>query len=126
MIPILAVGMMWIYFCKRAIILKYSVKIPADEGLNESIIGFIPLILLGHSFFSVWSHTAEGVFQSGAPILSLDIDLFGDSTIDRIFDDALILGEAVFFIIVVIIDYTLISFFGWLRNCCKDDLEVPI
>ena len=37
-----------------------------------------------------------------------------------VYDDALILGEAVFFVVVLIIDYTLISFFGWLRSCCKD------
>ena len=30
MLPLLCLGMAWTYLCKRAIVLKYSVKIPAD------------------------------------------------------------------------------------------------
>ncbi len=30
MVPVLAAGMLWIYVCKRTIVVKYSIKIPAD------------------------------------------------------------------------------------------------
>ena len=30
MVPLLALGMAWTYLCKRTIVTKYSVKIPAD------------------------------------------------------------------------------------------------
>ena len=34
MVPVLAIGMIVIYICKRAIVVKYSIKIPADDTLN--------------------------------------------------------------------------------------------
>lgn len=102
MIPLLAIGMMWIYVCKRAIVVKYSIKIPADETLNESLINFIPFVILAHACFSVWSHTSPGIFSAGSPLINLDFTFFkGD--IDRIFKDAIILGEAAFMIVVIIL-----------------------
>lgn len=121
MAPVLAVGMLWIYICKRAIVVRYSVKIPADETLNESVINFFPFIILFHACFSVWSHTTPGVFASDAPLFSLDLAIFGND-LDRMFGDAVILAEAVLVAALIILDYTLVSFVGWLQNCCKDDL----
>lgn len=34
LIPIYALGLILTYFCKRTMILKYSLKIPADHRLN--------------------------------------------------------------------------------------------
>jgi len=91
MIPILTVGMAWTYFWKRAIVVKYSIKLPADESLNESVINTIPFIILFHSLFSVWSHTSGAIFASDAPIFSINITPFNHS-IDRIFNDGVILA----------------------------------
>ena len=91
MIPLLTLGMAWTYLCKRAIVVNYSVKIPADESLNESVINLIPFIILFHSFFSIWSHTPSGFFTSGAVPLSWSITFFNNS-VDRIFSDLIMLG----------------------------------
>jgi len=121
MIPLLTLGMIWTYICKRAIIVKYSVKIPADETLNEAVINIIPVIIFLHNLFSVWSHTA-GIFTAEAVPLSLSLTPFSH-TIDRIFSDAIMLGEAAFILVVIIVDFTLISFFKWLGGCCcRDEL----
>ena len=124
MIPCLAFGMMWIYICKRAIVVKYSVKIPADDTLNESVISFLPWIILAHSLFAVWAHTSKGLFASDAILISFDIKVF-NSEIDRIFVDGLILMEAALVVAVMVLNYTIINFLGWVCECCKDELEVP-
>ena len=46
--------------------------------------------------------------------------------IDRVFGNALILAEGVFFIVLIIFDYSIVVFFRWLGQCCKDELEVPV
>lgn len=125
MIPCLALGMIWIYVCKRAIVVKFSVKIPADQTLNESVISFLPWIILAHACFSIWSHTSSGLFTSGAIVFSLDLAPFGND-IDRVFVDALILAEGAFMLAVLALNYTLINFLGWVSECCKDELEVPV
>jgi hypothetical protein len=120
MIPILAVGMAWIYFWKRAIVVRYSIKIPADETLNESVINTIPFIILFHSLFSIWSHTSGAIFTANAPLISLNFTIFG-SSLDRIFNDAMILGEGAVILVIIIIDFTLINFFSGLADCCCKD-----
>jgi len=64
MIPILTIGMFIIYYCKRAALVKYSVRVPADESLNETVLTIIPFMIAVHALFSVWSHTTPGVFAS--------------------------------------------------------------
>jgi hypothetical protein len=27
---------------------------------------------------------------------------------------------------MIVLDYTLFNFFGWLSECCKDELEMPV
>jgi len=126
MIPILTVGMAWTYFWKRAIVVKYSIKLPADESLNESVINTIPFIILFHSLFSIWSHTSGAIFTSDAPIFSINITPFNHS-IDRIFNDGVILAEGALILIVIIIDFTLINLLSGLADCCcRDELEVPV
>lgn len=121
MIPILAFGLIWIYVCKKTIIAKYSIKIPADEALNESIINLFPFIILAHTFFSVWSHTTPGIFAADAPLFKMDFKFFGGD-LDRIFDNVLIVGEAVFMLVVILLEFTIINFFGWVSESCKDEL----
>lgn len=125
MIPVLALGMVWIYLCKKAIIAKYSIKIPADETLNESIINLFPFIIFAHACFSVWSHTTPGIFAPNAPLIKLQFAFFKND-LDRIFADAMIVGEAVFMLGVILFEFTVINFFGWLSECCKDELSVPV
>lgn len=126
MIPILAVGMAWTYLWKRAIVVKYSIKIAADESLNESVINTIPFIILFHSLFSIWSHTSSAIFTNNVPIFSINMTVFG-SSLDRIFQDAVILGEGAVILLAIIIDFTIINFFSGLTDCCcKDELEVPV
>lgn len=102
MIPILAFGLIWIYLCKKTIIAKYSIKIPADETLNESVINLFPFIIFAHACFSVWSHTSPGIFAADAPLFKLDFKFFKND-LDRIFADAIIVGEAVFMIGVILL-----------------------
>lgn len=113
MIPVLAFGLIWIYLCKKTIIAKYSIKIPADEALNESVINLFPFIIFAHACFSVWSHTTPGVFATNAPLIKLNFKFFSND-LDRIFADAMIVGEAVFMLVVILLEFTLINFFGWL------------
>lgn len=113
MIPILTLGMIITYFCKRAIVLKYSVKIPADEMLNESVISFMPIIILLHALFSVWSHTAPGIFASGSSIITFNWTIF-NSIFDRVFGDIIILGELALILLIIILDQTIFNFFGCL------------
>ena len=65
------------------------------------------------------------MFASGSIVFTLDFTIFSNE-VDRIFGNAMILAEAAFFILLIVIDYTLVSFIGWLRNCCKDELECPV
>lgn len=63
-IPIFTAGLLLTYFCKKYIILNYTIRIPADESLNEKIINLIPFILLVHGLMGVWARTADGVFTT--------------------------------------------------------------
>jgi hypothetical protein len=72
-------------------VVKYSVKVPADETLNESVLTAIPFIILIHSFFSVWSHTASGVFDVNSPLLKFNWSFFGGD-FNRVFNDVIILA----------------------------------
>jgi hypothetical protein len=69
LIPIYTLGLLVTFICKKIIVVKYSVKIPADETLSESTLTFLPIIILAHGLFSVWSHTTPGIFQTGSPIV---------------------------------------------------------
>lgn len=109
LVPIFGFGLLFWYICKRTIVLKYSVKIPADETLNESIINLIPFIILIHSLFSVWSHTSPGIFAADSPYFKFSWVIF-NSIIDRIFSDIIILGQAALILLVLVFDYTIISF----------------
>jgi hypothetical protein len=72
-------------------LVKFSVKIPADETLSQSAITFMPFVLLFHGLFSLWSHTTPGVFQASSPLVTLDFTFF-NSEFDRIFSDVIIMA----------------------------------
>jgi hypothetical protein len=48
------------------------------------------------------------------------------STLDRIFNDIIILGEPVLILLIIILDLTIFNFIGCLRECCKDELDIPV
>lgn len=125
MIPIYTLGLIIIFVCKKTIIVKYSSKIPADETLSDSTLTFLPMIILVHGLFSVWSHTTPGIFQTTSPYIRSSFTFFG-STLDRIFNDVIILGEPALMILIILLDLTIFNFFGWISECCKDELEMPV
>jgi hypothetical protein len=125
LIPILTFGIMINFICKKAIVTKFSVKIPADETLSESTLTFIPFIILVHGLFSVWSHTTPGIFLTSSPLVRSSQTIF-NSTLDRVFNDIIILGEPALILLVILLDLTIFNFIGFLIDCCKDELEMPV
>jgi len=99
LVPVFSLGLIVWYFCKRTIVIKYSVKIPADQTLNESVINIIPFIILTHALFSVWSHSASGIFATNAS-MKVNWTIF-HSEFDRIFNDIIILGEAAVIALII-------------------------
>jgi len=76
LIPITTLYLIVTFFCKKALILRYSIRVPADEAISEKIITLIPFVLLAHFFMGVWSHTAVGVFRSDSYLIKLDLNFF--------------------------------------------------
>ena len=125
LVPIYALGLIWWYVCKRAMLVKYCIKVPADETLSNSMIFFLPIVIFAHALFSVWSHTTPGVFTEEAPLLRLDLTVFS-GRLDRVFNDVLILSELVLVVLLILLEMTIFKFIGCLTDCCsKSDLEMP-
>lgn len=114
MIPVFTVGLFIWYYCKRATIVKFSVRIAADESLNESTLNIIPFMILAHALFAVWSHTSAGIFTPNVQLFSLNLTFFKNN-IDRIFWDLLISGEVALIVVFLVLEYTLFNFVGCLR-----------
>jgi len=91
MIPIFTIGLIIWYYCKRTEIVKFSVRVPADESLSKSTLKLIPFMILAHSLFSIWSHTSSGVFDPASYIIAANFRYF-NSSFDRIFQDILTFG----------------------------------
>lgn len=64
LVPILTISLFITYFIKRFILLRLSIKIPANEDLARYMINIIPFMILLHCIFGLWSHTAAGIFSS--------------------------------------------------------------
>jgi len=124
MIPIFTVGLIVWYYCKRAEIVRFSVRVPADESLSKSTLKLIPFMILAHALFSIWSHTSAGIFTSDSYLIQMNYTYF-NSSLDRIFKDILITGEAAVIALIIIFNFTIINFVGSLIECCKDELEMP-
>lgn len=72
-IPIFTVGLLLSIICKRYIIINYTVRIPADESLNEKMYKLLPWVILAHGLMGLWGRTADGVFHDKAWLISLDV-----------------------------------------------------
>lgn len=72
LVPIFTIGLFITYFIKRFILLRLSIKIPANEDLVKHIINILPFMILLHSIFGLWSHTANGIFSSSAYVYQLN------------------------------------------------------
>lgn len=73
----------------------------------------------------VWSHTATGLFSSSAYILNVDFGV-DSPVLVRGLTDVLMLGATALILLWIIIDWILIGFISGLKDCCKDELELPV
>lgn len=63
----------------------------------------------------VWSHTSSGIFNADSFILKYETPGWLGSQFDRVFMDLLMLGGVAVMLVWLIFDYTIISFFNFLR-----------
>lgn len=127
LLPITTVYLLLSFFCKKYIILHYSVRIPVDQTLSEKTIGLIPFVILLHFLMGIWSHTAEGVFNAGSFVIRLDLSFVENSSevVQRAFVDILMLGGAGLVAAWIIFNYTFLKLFTIVSDCYKDEIEVP-
>ncbi len=59
LLPITTIYLVVTFLCKKAIILRYSVRIPADEALSQKFLTLMPFIMLLHFLMGIWAHTAD-------------------------------------------------------------------
>jgi hypothetical protein len=52
--------------------------------------------------------------------------IFGSASLDRVFNDICIVGEPALIILLILLDLTIFNFIGFLIDCCKDELEMPV
>ena len=123
--PIFTVGVLLNFICKRYIILNCTMKIPADENLNEKMYKIIPWIILIHGFMGIWARTANGTFTESAYFVTPDFG-YHNKYIDRAISDIALLGATGLALLWIIFDFTVVSFCGALQECCKDELELPV
>ena len=113
LLPITTVYLIVTFFCKKIILLRYSIRIPADEALSQKIITIMPFILLLHFLMGVWSHTVNGVFNTSSFLIKFNQHFFDGEMNKRIFLDLLMSGGAAIIAIWIIFDYTIINFFSF-------------
>jgi hypothetical protein len=113
LLPILTVSLSVNFFCKKIILLRYSVRVPADEALSQKIITLMPFILLVHFLMGIWSHTASGVFTSTAYVLKFSQPIF-HSNLDRILQDIPMLAAGGVVLAWIVFDFTIVTFFNFL------------
>lgn len=83
----------------------------------------MPFVILIHFLMGVWSHTAPGVFDNSSYIIKYDAAGILGKQFDRVFLDLIMLGGAGLVLLWIIIDYTIINFFGCIiDSCLKNDL----
>lgn len=112
LLPITTVYLLITFFCKKTIILRYSVRIPADQALSEKIITFMPFILLIHFCMGVWSHTAD-VFQRSSFMYIFEQKVF-DGQLNRVLLDLIMLAGLGIMVAWITFDYTIITLFSFL------------
>lgn len=125
-IPIFTFGILLNIFVKRYIIMNYTVRIPANESLNEKLINVIPFIILIHGVFGVWARTADDIFDDAAFLRFFDFSRFvSHEIVLRGLKDIILLGVSALVFIFIIFDFTLIKFFTMLADCCKNEMQAP-
>lgn len=123
--PIFTVGLLINFICKRFIIVHFTVRIPADHSINEKIISILPFIILLHALVGVWGRTADGIFSDDA-WFKVSAQGMNSWFIDRAIQDIILLGAAGLILGWIIFDFTVVNCCGALKECCKDELELPV
>lgn len=125
LVPLFTLSLLISFFCKRYILINFSVRIPANENLAEKITNLIPFIILIHGLMAVWSHTVSGFFASDANPIDLNLDV-GSDIVNRALTDILLLGATGLILLWIIFDWIILGFCSCLRDCSKDELELPV
>ena len=112
--PIFTIGLLLNFVCKRYIILHYTVRIPADESLSQKVITLLPFIILVHGLMGVWGRTADGIFDSSAFFIKLDLG-YHNKYLDRAVSDIILLGASGLILVWIIFDFTVVNFCGALK-----------
>jgi hypothetical protein len=118
--PIFTFHLILAFFCKRYIILNYTKRVPADESLNGKIINLIPFILLVHGLMGIWGRTADGIFNDAAFFKIIDLNVVPGIVLQRAIADIIMLGMTAIIAAWIIFDFTIVTFFNYLRESCKD------
>lgn len=125
LVPIFTFGLFLSFFCKKYILFHYSVRLPANENLAIKVMNLLPFIILVHGLMGVWSHTTTGIFASSSFILTLNVST-STSIFVRALTDVLMVGATAAILAWIVIDWILIGIISGCRDCCKDDLELPV
>lgn len=121
LVPLFTLNLLISFFCKRYILIHFSVRIPANENLAEKITNLLPFIILIHGLMAVWSHTVPGFFASDANPINLNINTDSE-IVNRALTDILLLGASALILAWIIFDWIILGFCSCLRDCSKDDL----
>ena len=73
----------------------------------------------------IWSHTVTGIFNSSAFLISIDVGTTHE-IIARALGDILMLGATGLVLFWILIDWIFIGCISSLKECSKDDLELPV
>lgn len=112
LLPITFLYLLTLFHVKKTIILKYSLRIPANEDLSSKTMTIIQIALIVHVLFGLWARTAKGLFADNLFIFS-ENEYFNIPLIfNRVFKDVLMLGLTIMIILWAIIDYFFISCLG--------------
>lgn len=119
-IPIFTFGLFLSHFCKRYIILNYTVRIPTDHTINEKIINLIPFILLVHGLMGVWGRTTPGVFDMNSFFNILDVSGANSSIVSRAWMDIVLLIATAVVLVWIIFDFTINNLYRAIKESCKE------
>lgn len=74
----------------------------------------------------IWARTASGIFSTDAFFRVIDFTLIDSIIIKRAIADIIMLGMIGIIAAWIIFDYTIATFFRFLKESCKDELELPV
>jgi hypothetical protein len=64
LLPLEVLALIITFYCNKAIILKFSTRLAANEELNYTLLIIFAFILLFNLAFSVWSLTCPDIFSA--------------------------------------------------------------